>query len=141
MSGENGLCFTECLCMGKKDPIGIDTVPLLSWKCRSGRNGDGQRAWRVRILRILPEGGKEEVWDTGMVEGGQNLFREERLSLRPRTVFGDRQTGGGLEGEMDLYNTLPKGCRCKRGLLVQNRGHAPGEGGQGQTVRLRRGAV
>lgn len=110
MSVRKGLYIAECLCMGKKDPIGIDAVPVLSWKCRSGQNGDGQRAWRVRIWRLLPGGGREEVWDTGTVEGGENLFREERLPLRPRsgyvwTVSVLSESGQTLTGGEQYFET------------------------------------
>jgi alpha-L-rhamnosidase len=63
-------------CELREMPLGIDEPhPRLSWKLRSGRNGDRQTAYRVRVARRREhlEAAAELLWDTGRVASIETL--------------------------------------------------------------------
>ena len=52
----------DLTCNYQRNPLGIDETPVFSWKVRSGKNGDKQTAYHLRVISE-----KGVVWDTGVV--------------------------------------------------------------------------
>ncbi|MBO4353757.1 MAG: family 78 glycoside hydrolase catalytic domain [Clostridia bacterium] len=55
-----------------KEQCGVDKTPRFSYKIESDKRGDGQKSFRIRLYASKDKGAP--VWDTGVVEGEQELF-------------------------------------------------------------------
>ncbi|GAA1797344.1 family 78 glycoside hydrolase catalytic domain [Actinomadura chokoriensis] len=76
-------------CAHLAEPLGVDDpAPLLAWRLASGRRGDAQARYRVRVW-ALPAGSSgtgTQVWDTGEVDDPAAVsVRYAGAPLRPRT--------------------------------------------------------
>lgn len=68
--GRGALSAVRLRAQGMKDPVGIGTeAPELSWKLRSGENGQAQTAFE--ILAAADESFENVVWNSGAVESGR----------------------------------------------------------------------
>lgn len=64
-------------CEYMTNPVGIEELePRLSWKVLSGRQGQNQTAFQVRVSAdsMSLKHGEDLLWDSGKRGNGQNLF-------------------------------------------------------------------
>ena len=80
---------------GRATPLGLDErTPLLSWRLRSGRNGDAQTAYRIEVA----EDGATR-WDTGRVVSAENAnVAYDGPALHSRTRYDWRVTVWDTDG-------------------------------------------
>lgn len=72
------------------DPIGLDTPkPRLRWKMQDERKGASQKAYRIWVgtHKSEVEQGKGNVWETGRVEGNEQLIVYSGRPLQPFTSY------------------------------------------------------
>ena len=75
-------------------PIGMDTVPDISWQLMSDRKGTVQEAYRIVIAQ-----GSEMVWDSGLVQSDRSVGICPECELAPYTVYRCTVTARSNHGE------------------------------------------
>lgn len=100
---EDKFQIVECTCNYQENPLGIDELPVFSWKMVSPIQGDFQLASRIVVFEMQStQNGvvKSTVWDTERVEGSENLsifYKGE--ALKPRTRYGWQVTAWNRENQ------------------------------------------
>lgn len=70
------LKITDCRCEFTTEPLGVDTIfPRLSWKLRSQKRGEAQKAYQIVAASSLYNlsNGYNDYWDSGKVESPSQL--------------------------------------------------------------------
>jgi len=92
-SGQGSVTVADVRCEYLSDPLGIDVrQPRLSWKLVAvdlRSRGQGQTAYQVLVAsaRVLLDGDKGDLWDSGMVSSDQSVH----------VVYGGKPLGSGME--------------------------------------------
>ncbi|RRD96234.1 hypothetical protein EII17_01675 [Clostridiales bacterium COT073_COT-073] len=82
----------SCTCNYQKNPMGIEEIPVFSWKMTSSVAGDYQTARRIIVTEGPAENADDSspkvLWDTGIVKSQKNLSIEyEGINLKPRKRY------------------------------------------------------
>jgi len=76
-TGREGITIYELKCENLKNPLGIDnTVPRLSWKISSNKNGTEQKAFQVMVASTPSLLGKDkaDLWDSGKTSSSASIL-------------------------------------------------------------------
>ena len=83
------LCFDSL-----QNPIGMDTVPVISWQLASDRKGTMQEAYRIVITQ-----GEGTVWDSGLIQSERSVGIRPECGLVPYTKYRCEVTARSNHGE------------------------------------------
>ncbi len=105
--------IVQCSCNHQVNPLGLDRVPEFGWKMDSDVPEDIQTSYRILVSgdAELVEAGKGDMWDSGRMEGDENVsvsYKGKALMPRKRYYFlimAWNRTGEMAKGKAGFFET------------------------------------